>query len=234
MNRDEPVRVLVADDHPVYRDGLAALLRTVAGIEVVGTAADGLDAVAAAEQLQPDVVVMDVQMPRLDGVEATRRVTTASPSTGVVVLTMSEDDDTVFAALRAGARGYLLKGADAEEVVRAVTTVAAGGAVFGPTLAARIASFFTAVASPAGPGTGAPTSAGVPLHAAEAFPGLTAREREILDLLAAGRSNGQIAEGLFLSPKTVRNTVSNVFAKLHVADRAQAIVRAREAGMGRL
>jgi DNA-binding NarL/FixJ family response regulator len=221
---DEPVRVLVADDHPVYRDGLAALLRTVAGIEVVGTAADGLDAVAAAEELAPDVVVMDVQMPRLDGVEATRRVTTASPSTGVVVLTMSEDDDTVFAALRAGARGYLLKGADADEVVRAVTTVAAGGAVFGATLAARIASFLSA---PQGGRDSRDART-------DAFPGLTAREREVLDLLAAGRSNAQIAEALFLSPKTVRNTVSNVFAKLHVADRAQAIVRARDAGLGRL
>lgn len=219
---DEPVRVLVADDHPVYRDGLAALLRTVPGVQVVGTAADGEEAVAAAERLQPDVVVMDVQMPRLDGVAATRRVTSTSPSTGVVVLTMSEDDETVFAALRAGARGYLLKGADADEVVLAVRTVAAGGAVLGPSLAARITQFFTG-----GPGPATPA-------VAEAFPQLTAREREVLDLVAAGRSNAGIAETLFLSPKTVRNTVSNVFAKLHVADRAEAIVRARDAGMGRL
>jgi DNA-binding NarL/FixJ family response regulator len=219
---EEPVRVLVADDHPVYRDGLAALLRTVPGIEVVGTAADGEAAVEAAERLQPDVVVMDVQMPRLDGVSATRRVTGASPSTGVVVLTMSEDDDTVFAAVRAGARGYLLKGADADEVVMAVRTVAAGGVVFGPSLAARITEFFSAGSRSVTPAVEA------------AFPQLTAREREVLDLVAAGRSNPAIAETLFLSPKTVRNTVSNVFAKLHVADRAEAIVRARDAGMGRL
>jgi DNA-binding NarL/FixJ family response regulator len=219
---EEPVRVLVADDHPVYRDGLAALLRTVPGIEVVGTAADGEEAVGAAERLQPDVVVMDVQMPRLDGVAATRRVTGTSPSTGVVVLTMSEDDDTVFAALKAGARGYLLKGADADEVVRAVRTVAAGGAVFGPSLAGRITEFFSGAARTATPAQ------------AEAFPQLTAREREVLDLVAAGRPNAAIAEALFLSPKTVRNTVSNVFTKLHVADRAEAIVRARDAGMGRV
>jgi DNA-binding NarL/FixJ family response regulator len=219
---EEPVRVLVADDHPVYRDGLAALLRTVPGIEVVGTAADGEEAVGAAERLQPDVVVMDVQMPRLDGVAATRRVTGTSPSTGVVVLTMSEDDDTVFAALKAGARGYLLKGADADEIVRAVRTVAAGGAVFGPSLAGRITEFFSGAARTATPAQ------------AEAFPQLTAREREVLDLVAAGRPNAAIAEALFLSPKTVRNTVSNVFTKLHVADRAEAIVRARDAGMGRV
>ncbi|MCO8273159.1 response regulator transcription factor [Actinoplanes sp. TRM 88003] len=210
------IRVLVADDHPIYRDGLAVLLATVDGLEVVGTAADGVEAVAAATRLQPDVVVMDVQMPRLNGVEATRKLATDAPGVGIVVLTMSEDDGTVFAAVRAGARGYLVKGAEQEEIVRAITTVAAGGAVFGATLALRIAEFFAA-------GPAAPT---------EAFPQLTAREREILDLLAAGRSNGQIASALYLSPKTVRNNVSNVFAKLQVADRSEAIVRAREAGLG--
>jgi DNA-binding NarL/FixJ family response regulator len=213
----EPVRVLVADDHPIYRDGLAVLLASVDGLDVVGTAADGAEAVAEALRLQPDVVVMDVQMPRLNGVEATRRLAAEAPGVGIVVLTMSEDDGTVFAAVRAGARGYLVKGAEQEEIVRAITTVASGGAVFGATLAARIAEFFTA--GPAGPAT--------------AFPQLTAREREILELLAAGRSNQQIAGALYLSPKTVRNNVSNVFAKLQVADRAEAIVRAREAGLGR-
>ena len=172
-------------------------------------------ALALAEH--PDVVVMDVGMPVLDGIEATRRITTASPSVGVVVLTMSEDDGTVFAAVRAGARGYLLKGADQEEVVRAITTVASGGAVFGAALARRIAEFFAG--GPAGPET--------------PFPGLTAREREVLDLVAAGRSNAQIAAALYLTPKTVRNNVSNVLAKLQVADRAAAIVRARDAGLGR-
>ena len=209
------IRVLVADDHPIFRDGLAVLLASVDGIEVVGTAADGVEAVAAATRLRPDVVVMDVQMPRLNGVEATRRLATDLPGTGIVVLTMSEDG-TVFAAIRAGARGYLVKGAEQEEIVRAITTVAAGGAVFGATLAQRIAEFFAAGPPPP----------------ADAFPQLTAREREILELLAAGRSNAQIAAALYLSPKTVRNNVSNVFAKLQVADRAEAIVRAREAGLG--
>ena len=185
---DEPLRVVVADDHPVYREGLATLLASVPGLTVVGTAADGVEAVRLAREEQPDVVVMDVQMPGLDGIEATRQVTRVSPSVGVVVLTMSEDDGTVFSAVRAGARGYLLKGADQEEVVRAITTVAAGGAVFGASLAR---------------------------------------------LIAAGRNNAQIAAALYLSPKTVRNNVSNVLTKLHVADRAEAIVRAREAGLGR-
>ena len=211
------IKVLVADDHPIFRDGLAMLLTSVDGIDVVGTAADGVVAVDAALRLRPDVVVMDVQMPRLDGIEATRRLAAEAPEVGIVVLTMSEDDGTVFAAVRAGARGYLVKGAEQEEIVRAISTVASGGAVFGATLALRIAEFFAA-----GPPT--PT---------DAFPQLTAREREILELLAAGRSNQQIASALFLSPKTVRNNVSNVFAKLQVADRAEAIVRAREAGLGR-
>jgi DNA-binding NarL/FixJ family response regulator len=214
---DEPLRVVVADDHPVYRDGLALLLGSVAGLEVVGTAADGAEAVAVVREQLPDVVVMDVQMPVLDGIEATRRIAAEAPSVGVVVLTMSEDDGTVFAAVRAGARGYLLKGADQEEVVRAITTVVSGGAVFGAALARRIAEFFTA--GPAGPET--------------AFPQLTSREREVLELVAAGRSNAQIAAALYLSPKTVRNVVSNVLTKLQVTDRAQAIVRAREAGLGR-
>ncbi|GAA0908929.1 response regulator transcription factor [Virgisporangium aurantiacum] len=210
--------VLVADDHPVFRDGLAMLLGSVDGIEVVGTAANGVVAVESAVRLRPDVVVMDVQMPELNGVEATRRLAAEAPDVGILVLTMSEDDGTVFAALRAGARGYLVKGAEQEEIVRAITTVAAGGVVFGAALALRIAEFFAGAAASA---------------VAEPFPQLTVREREILDLLAAGRSNGQIAGTLYLSPKTVRNTVSNVFAKLQVADRAEAIVRARDAGLGR-
>jgi DNA-binding NarL/FixJ family response regulator len=213
---DEPIRVLLADDHPVYRDGLAALLSSVDGIDVVGTAGTGREAVAQASDLQPDVVVMDVQMPELDGVEATRQVTVENPHIGVVMVTMAEDDATVFAAMRAGAKGYLLKGASQEEIVRAITAVAGGEAIFGPALASRIADYFS--------GGGAVK--------ADAFPQLTAREREILDLVAAGRSNQQIAQTLFLSPKTVRNNVSNVFAKLHVADRAEAIIRAREAGLG--
>jgi DNA-binding NarL/FixJ family response regulator len=218
---DEAIRVVLADDHPVYREGLAALLSSVDGLEVVGTAANGADAVELATELQPDVVVMDVQMPVLDGIEATRQVTAASPHIGVVVLTMGEEDATLFSAMQAGARGYLLKGANQAEITRAVVAVARGEAIFGPAIARRIAEFFAA-----GPAGGA--TAGE-----QAFPQLTAREREILELVAAGRSNAQIASALFLSPKTVRNNVSNIFAKLHVADRAEAIVRARDAGLGR-
>ena len=215
--RQGPLRVVIADDHPVFRDGLASLLGTQPDVTVVGTAANGVLAVESAVLSRPDVVVMDVQMPELNGVEATRRLAAEAPDVGILVLTMSEDDGTVFAALRAGARGYLVKGAEQEEIVRAITTVAAGGVVFGAALAMRIAEFFAGAAS----------------SATEPFPQLTVREREILDLLAAGRSNGQIASTLYLSPKTVRNTVSNVFAKLQVADRAEAIVRARDAGLGR-
>ncbi|HEY3558397.1 MAG TPA: response regulator transcription factor [Kribbella sp.] len=214
----EVVRVLLADDHPVYRDGLAALIGSLDGVEVVGTAADGVEAVAGARELQPDVVVMDVQMPRLDGIEATRAITADSPHIGVVVLTMAEEDQTLFAAMRAGARGYLLKGANQDEIVRAITAVAQGEAIFGPAIARRVADFFA--------GAPAATPGGL-------FPQLTAREHEILALVAAGRSNAQIAAELYLSPKTVRNNVSNIFAKLHVADRAEAIIRARDAGLGR-
>jgi DNA-binding NarL/FixJ family response regulator len=211
----DAVRVLLADDHPVYRDGLAALLGSLDGVEVVGTAADGVEAVDGARELQPDVVVMDVQMPRLDGIEATRAITADSPHIGVVVLTMAEEDQTLFAAMRAGARGYLLKGANQAEILRAITAVADGQAIFGPAIARRVADFFS----------GTPT--------AGPFPQLTEREHEVLSLVAAGRSNAQIATELYLSPKTVRNNVSNIFAKLHVADRAEAIIRARDAGLGR-
>ncbi|GIH80882.1 response regulator transcription factor [Planobispora longispora] len=214
---EETIRVLLADDHPVYRDGLAVLLGSIPGIEVAGTAADGAEAVERAADLQPDVIVMDVRMPGLDGIEATRRIVADSPHIGVVVLTMSEEDATLFAAMRAGARGYLLKGAGQAEIVRAITAVAHGETIFGPAVASRVAEFFQNS-----------TVADNPV-----FPQLTSREREILALVAAGRSNAQIASALFLSPKTVRNNVSNIFAKLHVADRAEAIVRAREAGLGR-
>jgi DNA-binding NarL/FixJ family response regulator len=189
----------------------------VPGLEVVGRASTGLEAVDLARDLQPDVVVMDVQMPGLNGIDATRRLATEAPTVGVVVLTMSEDDETVFTAVRAGARGYLVTGAEQEEIIRAITTVAGGGVVFGAALARRIADFFA---------SGPPTPT-------EAFPQLTPRERETLELVAAGRSNAQIASALYLSPKTVRNNVSSIFAKLQVADRAEAIVRAREAGLGR-
>ena len=214
----EPIGVLVVDDHPVFREGFAALLASIDEVRVVGTAATGVEALGAVERLAPQVVVMDVQMPEMDGIEATRRLVAEHPDVGVVVLTMSEEDGTVFDAVRAGARGYLLKGAEPAEVVRAISTVAAGGVVFGAVLAGRIAEFFARAHEQS---------------ATSAFPTLTAREHEVLDLVAAGLGNAQIAARLFLSQKTVRNHVHAVLTKLQAADRAEAIVRARDAGLGR-
>ena len=213
--QEEPIRVVLVDDHPMYRDGLRLALEATAGIDVVAEAATGAAGVEEAARHQPDVVIMDVNLPDLDGIEATRRIVAESPHIGVVVLTMFDEDESVFQAMRAGARGYLLKGADHGDIVRAVTAVARGDAIFGPALALRLIDYFTA-------GRKAP----VP------FAELTEREREVLELVARGHSNGDIARELFISHKTVRNHVSNVFAKLQVADRAQAIVRAREAGLG--
>lgn len=211
------LRVVIADDHPVFRDGLRALLGTDPELDVVGEASSGAEAVALAETTQPDVVVMDLHMPDLDGVAATRDIVHASPHIGVLVLTMFDDDDSVFAAMRAGARGYLLKGSNQAEVVRAVHLVGAGGAMFGPAIAQRVIEFF---------------SRPRPATTALAFPQLTDREHEVLDLLAQGHPNSTIAARLRISDKTVRNHVSNIFTKLAVADRAEAIVRAREAGLG--
>jgi DNA-binding NarL/FixJ family response regulator len=213
----EPVRILIVDDHASFRSGLRALLGTAADLLVVGEAADGREAVDAAAALHPDVVLMDVTMPEIDGIEATRRIVDAAPHVAILVLTMGGDDESVFAALRAGARGYVLKGAQRTELVRAIRSVAAGEAIFGPGIARRLVGYFSRPA---------------PAGATEPFPQLTEREREILDLIAAGRSNAEITSRLVLSPKTVRNHVSNVFAKLEVRDRAEAIVRAREAGLG--
>jgi DNA-binding NarL/FixJ family response regulator len=213
-----PLTVLLADDHPVFRKGLRALLTSLPDATVIAEAADGHQAVRLAAQHQPDVVVMDINMPGLNGVEATRQIVAAQPATGVLVLTMFDDDDYVFAAMRAGARGYLVKGSDTDDVVRAITAVGNGEAIFGPSVARRILTFLTR-----------PLSA----YDQQQFPELSAREREVLDLIAAGISNTDIARRLFLSPKTVRNHVSSIFTKLRVADRAQAIVRARAAGLGR-
>jgi DNA-binding NarL/FixJ family response regulator len=213
----EPLRVVVADDHPIFRDGLRMLLTSIPEFEVVGEAANGAEVIQLAASLQPDVIVMDLHMPELNGIEATRRVVEASPHVGVLVLTMYEDHDSVFAAMRAGAKGYLLKGADQAEIVRATHAVGSGEAIFGPAIADRVLRYFSASRG---------VDPGLP------FPELTDREREVLGLIAQGQSNQSIAQGLVLSHKTVRNHVSNIFAKLQVADRAEAIVRAREAGLG--
>ena len=207
----------MADDSADFREGLLALLSSVTGVTVVGEAPDGDAVIAGALALQPDIVLMDLNMPGRNGIEATRAIVSAAPHIAVLVLTMHDDDESVFAAVQAGARGYIVKGARQGELLRAIEAVADGGAVFGPAIARRLVDFFSAAAR--GPGE-------------TAFPDLTARERDILDLVARGRSNAQIAEQLVLSTKTVRNHVSNIFTKLQVVDRAQAIVKARESGIG--
>jgi DNA-binding NarL/FixJ family response regulator len=215
---EDTVRVLIADDHPLFREGMRGRLDRVADVAVVGEAASGDEAVELAHKLEPDVILMDIKMPGLSGIEATREIQRASPRVGILMLTMFEDDDSVFAAMRAGAKGYLLKDSGGEGVVRAIRAVASGEAVFGPGVAERIIGFFSA------PRTAAPQ---------RAFPELTEREEEVLSLVAQGKSNREIARQLFVSLKTVRNHVSNILLKLQVADRAQAVIRARDAGMGR-
>ena len=212
---DEPIRILVADDHAGFRSGLDALLATQPDLRVVGDAATGDEAVARALALQPDVVLMDLNMPGIDGIAATRRIVDSSPHIAILVLTMADHDAAVFDALRAGARGYLLKGADRAELTRAIRAVASGEAIFGPDVARRLMAYF----------------ADAPVRA-PAFPELSERELEVLELIARGMSNQQIVDRLGISPKTVRNHISNIFSKLQVRDRAEAVVRAREAGMG--
>jgi DNA-binding NarL/FixJ family response regulator len=210
------LRVLVVDDHPLFRFGLCTVLAAEPTIDVVGEAANGRDAISAAKAFEPDVVVMDLHLPDIDGIEATRQIVTERQHTGIVVLTMFNDTESVFAAMRAGARGYLLKGSGQEEIVRAVHAVGRGEAIFGPDIANRVIGFFNAG----------------PVNSDPIFPELTSREREVLALIAEGESNSVIARKLSLSPKTVRNHVSNILAKMQVRDRAAAIVRAREAGLG--
>jgi DNA-binding NarL/FixJ family response regulator len=213
-----PIRILIADDHPLFRGGLRALLESIADTEVVGEAATGEEAVDAARSLVPDVVVMDINMPGLNGIDATRRIVEETKNVNVLVMTMHEDDEAVFAAIRAGARGYQLKGAAQDETLRAIRSVANGEAIFGPGIAERLQRF---LATP-------PT-----LDPSLAFPQLTDRELEILQLLAERRTNAAIAAKLFLSQKTVRNYVSAIFAKLQVADRSEAGLVARAAGLGK-
>ncbi|MEV6109924.1 response regulator transcription factor [Streptomyces sp. NPDC051940] len=217
MTEPAACRVLLVEDHPIFLEGLMAAIGADHGFSVVAAAGTADEAVAATRTHAPDLVVMDLGLPGRSGIEAIREVLAAHPEVHVLVMTMSEDDDSLLAAMRAGARGYLLKGASRDEILRALHTVAGGGAVFSPQLAGRIGVLFASVR-----GT----------TAAAAFPTLTAREREVLDLLASGLGYGQIARSLFLAEKTVRNHVGSVFAKLRVHDRAEAVVRARDAGLG--
>ncbi|HEY6411440.1 MAG TPA: response regulator transcription factor [Ktedonobacteraceae bacterium] len=213
---EETLRILLVDDHPLVREGLRALLTSLPGMIMVGEAENGEEAVRQALELQPDIILMDLHMPRLNGIEATRRILQTSPHIGILVLTMLEDDDSVFGAMRAGARGYLLKGAGKGEVLRAITVVAHGEAIFSPQIAQRLMQYFVNMR---------------PVIPQQAFPDLTEREREVLGLIIEGKSNTQIAESLVLSPKTVSNHISNIFSKLQVVDRAQAVSRARQAGL---
>ncbi len=213
----EPLTVIIADDHQFFRDGVRALLDAQLDMECVGEAATGEEAVRLSAEVQPDVVLMDMQMPGMSGVEATRQILRSSPQIRILMVTMFEDDHLVFAAMRAGARGYLLKGARHEDMVRAIRAAGSGDAIFSPGIAAKLVDYFAALK---------------PVHLPQVFPELSSREREILQLLAQGHKNAEIADRLVVSPKTVRNYVSNIISKLQVADRAQAILRAKEAGLG--
>ncbi len=211
------LRLLIADDHPVFRHGIRTLIEARPGLRVVGEATTGPEAVQLAQALQPDVVLMDVRMPGLNGVEATRAIVQANPGIRVLMVTMFEDDASVFSAMRAGARGYILKDADKAEVLRAVEAIGNGEAIFAPSIATRLIAFFAAPP---------------PSLNKDVFPDLTEREREILHLIATGATNAEIAGRLALSQKTVANYVSNILGKLQVSDRAHAVIRARDAGLG--
>jgi DNA-binding NarL/FixJ family response regulator len=215
--RIEPLTVLIVDDHQFFRDGVRALLDAQPDMECVGEAESGEEAMRLAAEVQPDVVLMDMQMPGTSGVEATRQIVSASPQVRVLVVTMFDDDHLVFMAMRAGARGYLLKGAKHDDMVRAIRAVGHGDAIFSPAIAAKLADYFESL----------PVS-----QSQQLFPDLSSREREILALLAQGYKNAEIAARLVISPKTTRNYVSNIISKLQVSDRAQAILRAKEAGLG--
>ncbi|WP_329125619.1 response regulator transcription factor [Streptomyces sp. NBC_01465] len=218
MSGREAVTVVLADDHPVVRTGLAALLESVQEeprVHVVGTASDGKEAVRAAVTLRPQVVVMDIRMPGMNGIEAAREIARAAPAVAVLMLTMVEEDDSVFAAMRAGARGYVLKGAGQDEIVRAIRAVAAGEAIFGPGVARRVLGFLSR-----------------PQPVADPCPELTPRERDVLGLIAVGSPNSAVAARLGLSPKTVGNHMSAILTKLGVADRGEAVNWARDAGLG--
>jgi DNA-binding NarL/FixJ family response regulator len=216
--RSDPIRIVVVDDHPVYRDGLRALIDRSPDLELAGEASTGSDAVDLAKASSPDVILMDIRMPGMSGIDATRRILAARAAARILILTMSEDDDSLFAAMRAGARGYLPKDSDSDDLIRAIRAVAGGDVIFGESIATRLQAFF---------------ATGRARPAAGPFPELTDREDEILELIAGGLANRAIATSLGISDKTVRNHVANIFNKLQVADRGQAIIRAREAGLGR-
>ncbi len=216
----EPIRLLIVDDHTLFREGLRALFSAIEDIDLVGEAMTGEQAVDLVEELQPDVVLMDIDMPTTDGIQATRQILRKTATSGIVMVTLLEDDASVFAAMRAGARGYVLKGAKPKELLQTIRAVAGGQALFGPGIATRIMRFFNEQE--------ASFRASLP---EEAFPELTPRELEVLELIAQGAKNREIAEKLVISEKTVRNHITSIFSKLRVADRAQAIIKAREAGL---
>jgi DNA-binding NarL/FixJ family response regulator len=210
-----PIRILIADDHPMFRFGLRALLAAESDTEVLGEATNGQEAITLAATLNPDLILMDINLPLLNGIEATRQILQHNPAIRILIITMFEDD-TIFAALQAGARGYILKGAEGEETLRAIRAAANGESIFSPAVAQRLSHFFAQ-----------PSSRNI----TQPFPELTAREAEILRLIAQGLTNTAIADRLSLSPKTIRNQVSIIFGKLQVVDRAEAIIKAREAGL---
>lgn len=216
----DTIRLLVADDHALFREGLQALFSATPGIEIIGEAATGEETLAKAETLQPDIILMDINMPDMDGIQVTRRVLHANPAIGVIMVTMLEEDAPLFSAMRAGARGYVLKGARHQELLQTVRAVARGQVLFGPSTASRIMGFFQGIESDLKPSLPEDT-----------FPELTPRELEVLELIAQGANNGQIAENLVITDKTVRNHITSIFSKLQVADRAEAIIKARDAGL---
>lgn len=212
------MRILIVEDHPMFRDGLFKMLETVEGFEVVGEAASGEEAVELAEQLKPTIILMDINLPKMSGIEATKRIVQSMPDVGILILTMYDDDSSVFSAMRAGARGYLLKEANRNEIVRAIQAVSEGEAIFSPAIAKRMMFYFEAK---------------MKVTNVDVFPQLTDREREVLDHIAKGKNNAEIANNLGLNQKTVRNHVSNILSKLQASDRAHAIIMAREAGLGK-
>ncbi|MFJ5761589.1 response regulator [Neobacillus sp. NPDC093182] len=212
------MRILLVEDHPMFRDGLARMLESVEEFEVVGAAVTGEEAVQLAQQLRPNIILMDLNLPKMSGIEATKQIIHIQPETGILVLTMYDDDSSVFAAMRAGARGYLLKEANRNEIIRAIQAVGDGEAIFSPSIARRMMYYFEAKSKQV---------------RVDVFPQLTEREREVLNHIARGENNAEIASVLGLNQKTVRNHVSNILSKLHASDRAHAIIMAREAGLGK-